>query len=201
MDFQGDGYYPDNHGTSVASVLFSIAPDIKLYSAKVFSTKKSGTLTTVLKAIEWCIVSDIDLVNISFTIKDLSVQSIVEHAVGSMLARGIWTICSAGNYGSRFMGLPARLDSVLTVGAWHKNNPASFSSRWGNKPDCYYWGINVEVAKLEGYGTMSGTSISTPFATGLLALAREYGILDWNLVKYRLKGKINPTTRDLKMVV
>ena len=80
MDFSDktQGYKPtDNtgHGTEVAGVIgaringtgmVGIASKAQLYSVKVLDKENQTTISTVIKAIEWCIENDMDIINMSF---------------------------------------------------------------------------------------------------------------------------------------
>jgi hypothetical protein len=101
------------------------------------------------------------------------------------VARGIVVVNSAGNEGSNpshnTLIAPADGDSVLSIGAvWSTGERASFSSVGPTtsvppriKPDVMAQGVGVYVASginPDGYGTVSGTSLSCPLAAGVAAL-------------------------------
>jgi len=53
------------HGTAVCAVLQEWAPDAALYAVKIFDKKLATSLSIVLRAMEWCVKQEIDLINLS----------------------------------------------------------------------------------------------------------------------------------------
>ena len=46
--------------------MVGIASKAQLYSVKVLDKENQTTISTVIKAIEWCIENDMDIINMSF---------------------------------------------------------------------------------------------------------------------------------------
>ncbi|HML18113.1 MAG TPA: S8 family serine peptidase [Bryobacteraceae bacterium] len=59
--------YLDNlgHGTAVAGAIREKVPDASLYAVKVFDRRLSASLDTILRALEWCIAHQMDVINLS----------------------------------------------------------------------------------------------------------------------------------------
>jgi len=53
------------HGTAVASLIHHLAPDAELFAVKIFDHRLATNLSTVLRAIDWCIRHEIDIINLS----------------------------------------------------------------------------------------------------------------------------------------
>jgi len=113
-------------------------------------------------------------------------------AVGELVREGVIPVIAAGNSGPdpETIGTPGCCPQALTVGAWDQfeEKVAGFSSRgptlWGDiKPDIVAPGVNIYSAclgildlldKVENrFAWMSGTSMSTPAASGLIACAYQ----------------------------
>lgn len=100
-----NGYKPvDNsgHGTSMAGVIAAringigfegIADEAELYSVKIFDRENTASVSTVVKAIEWCIANDIDIINMSFGMEHPS--SILAGEIKKAYDRGILMIGAA----------------------------------------------------------------------------------------------------------
>jgi hypothetical protein len=59
--------FEDNlgHGTAVCALLQKLAPDADLLAVKIFDRKLSTSLSVVLRAIDWCLEQQVDLINLS----------------------------------------------------------------------------------------------------------------------------------------
>jgi hypothetical protein len=53
------------HGTAVAGAIREKAPDADLFAVKVFDRRLSTNVDTLIRAVEWCIEHQMDLINLS----------------------------------------------------------------------------------------------------------------------------------------
>src|SRR4030095_14125245 len=53
------------HGTAVAGAIREKAPDSLLYAVKVFDRALTTNIEAIIKAIDWCIEREIDVINLS----------------------------------------------------------------------------------------------------------------------------------------
>ncbi len=174
-----------------------VAPEASLVGVKVLDANGSGTFSNVIKGIQWAVENkekfSIDVISMSLggpaskSYKDDPVSQAVEAAN----AAGITTVVAAGNEGPRggTIGTPANAPSVVTVGALDDKGTLSrdddglayFSSRGPTnvdkltKPDVLAPGVNITSLsnKGNGYVSMSGTSMATPFTAGVAALMHQ----------------------------
>jgi serine protease AprX len=194
VDWQGSGSpNPDPNGDPFEGV----APDARLYVAKVLNAAGSGTNSAVVAGIDWCVAQAADIINLSLggaTCGDG--MSAVSQAADAAVASGLTVVAAAGNSGdgSCTVTSPGDAFDVITVGALEEYSGASgdinssdgvniawFSSRGPTgdnrpKPDLLAPGMSIMAAKAGTVGdlqSMSGTSMATPFVAGVAALMLE----------------------------
>ncbi|MDB5036946.1 MAG: hypothetical protein JWQ35_474 [Bacteriovoracaceae bacterium] len=203
---RGDKPYDDNgHGTHVAGTIsgvgangtqIGIAPEVKLVVGKVFTSQGSGSLSAILRAMEWIANPSTQgdgkdrprVVNNSWGggIGSSADEDPFYQATLTWVQLDIFPCFAAGNSGpsASTVGSPGGLPSAFAIGATDSDDGiASFSSRGPvsitvkgkeltyAKPDVSAPGVKVMSSMPGGkYGTMSGTSMATPHATGAIAL-------------------------------
>jgi len=68
-DFTEEGPYdPIGHGTTIARILKTVAPNISLINAKVIDRIGEADEINIMRAIEWCANSEVEVMNLSFGI-------------------------------------------------------------------------------------------------------------------------------------
>lgn len=171
------------------------APDASLVGVKVLDKNGSGSFSDVIKGIQWAVENkekyNIDVISMSLggPISQPAAKDPVAQAVEAAVAAGIITCVAAGNSGpgKETVSTPANAENVITVGALDDKGTvdraddkiAYFSSRGPTKydklikPDIVTPGVNITSTQAGsgGYVSMSGTSMATPLAAGVMALA------------------------------
>ena len=56
------------HGTAVAALIHHVNPQPELVAVKIFDSKLATSLPTVIRAIDWCLEQEIDVINLSVEI-------------------------------------------------------------------------------------------------------------------------------------
>jgi serine protease AprX len=198
--FVSGDYLDDNgHGTHVAGIAagdgsaetkyVGVAPEAKLYAAKVLDQDGSGSMSSVMAGVEWAVDQGVQVINLSLGGSGSSDgQDALSLTCNAAVAQGIVVCVAAGNAGpaARTVGSPGAAADVITVGAVDRQDRiASFSSRGPTadgrvKPDICFPGTDIVSARASGtglgqpvdqwYTAMSGTSMATPHAAGLAAL-------------------------------
>jgi subtilisin family serine protease len=150
-----------------------------------------GTDSDIIKAMEMSIQRGAKVVSMSLggdaAPKDS--ENPESKAINDMVSRGMIPCIAAGNSGpkSSTVGTPGTCLNSLTVGAWDeiKGKLADFSSRGPTsgdgyiKPDVVAPGVSIDSALVgyldaeidpsqPKYGSISGTSMATPHAAGLV---------------------------------
>lgn len=182
-----------NNGTGVAGVMWHV----QLMPLKILDSTGSGTISDEVAAIDYAVMmksrgTNIKAMNASFAGSDFSNTEF--NAISAANTAGILMAAAAGNGNSKGIGVnddllpeyPASYDlpNIISVAATDQNdNRASFSN-FGPKtvhvaapgvlilstvvpglpfPDCI-------KSSVSGYDFCDGTSMSTPFVTGLAGL-------------------------------
>lgn len=180
------------HGSHVAGTIAArrneqgvvgVAPDCRLLVGKVLSDDGAGGEISVAAGIDWACTAGADILSMSLGSPRPS-QAIFQ-AVQRAAAAGKFVICAAGNDGrSNSVNYPGRWRETIAVAAVdRRGRVADFSSR-GPQVDIAAPGEDVLSTWLDGgYARLSGTSMATPFVSGVVALL---------LAKHRRQGGETP---------
>ncbi len=184
-------------GVSSEGKFKGVAPEASLVGVKVLDAQGSGSFSNVIKGIQWAVENkeqfSIDVISMSLggRASQSAENDPVAQAVEAAHAAGITTVVAAGNEGPRggTIGTPAIAPNIITVGAQDDKGTltreddglAYFSSRGPTtvdkltKPDILAPGVNITSLsnRGDGYVSMSGTSMATPFAAGVAALMHQ----------------------------
>jgi serine protease AprX len=173
-----------------------VAPDVKLIGVKVLDKNGSGSFSDVVKGIQWAVENkdkyNIDVISMSLggPTSSSAAKDPVAQAVAKAWDAGIVVCVAAGNSGpgKETISTPANEPKIITFGAMDDKGTldrdddtvAYFSSVGPTKvdklvkPDLITPGVKITAADAfnpEGYTTMSGTSMATPFGAGEMVLA------------------------------
>jgi subtilisin family serine protease len=163
-------------GTAAARVdgkgVAGVAPECELYPCKVLGDDGSGAGSWIADGLDWGLEQDLDIFSLSLGGgRDPKIMA----AVHRVLAAGKIIICAAGNSGRSqdgrsTVGWPAKDPAVPSIGSYNKQgNLSDFSSR-GTEVTIAFPGEDILSCWLNnGYRRISGTSMATPFCSGLTA--------------------------------
>ncbi len=182
----------EGHGTHVAGTVAAaddgqgvvgVAPGAALYALKVLDSSGSGSFSSIIAALEWCVANGIQVTNNSYG-SSQDPGPLVQQAFDAAQAAGIVNVASAGNSGNPSgkgdnVGYPARYASTIAVAATDASDArASFSST-GAAVELSAPGVGVSSCKLGGgYISYSGTSMASPHVAGAVALCLAAGQSD-----------------------
>lgn len=189
----------DGSGTADASRYGGVARGADLAIAKVLNSAGSGSDSNVVAAIQWCVsLSAVRVISMSLGSPGGDGSDAGSQAVNAAVAAGKVVVVAAGNSGDApgTISSPGVATGAVTIGAASDPSTlsggldtdsglylAGFSGRGPTtnqdaplKPDVVAPGLSVVAAKANAatsYVAMSGTSMATPFVTGVVALGLE----------------------------
>ena len=183
INFAGDGKNRDcnGHGTHVAgtvaardnaSDVVGVAPGAPLTGVKVIGCPGSGTVSGVIKGIDWVTNHAVKpaIANLSLS---TGTSTSLDDAVKGSAGSGVFYAVAAGNYGANACKYsPARAgagtnNGIMTVAATNSSNQEASWSNYGACVDIWAPGVGIlSTRKGGGTATMQGTSMASPHVAG-----------------------------------
>ncbi|PIE97429.1 MAG: hypothetical protein CR988_07920 [Treponema sp.] len=155
--------------------------NVKLMSYKVFKkgSKKSGSTWAVYTSLYDFAkyVADNNITNsqktvpVNMSLGGFSTEGLAIDVVNYALSKGVLPVVAMGNEGRVIASYPAVIPGVLPVGATNQHDKiASFSSRGSWISICAPGKsiLSLSNSGTDKYVSMSGTSMATPFVTGVI---------------------------------
>jgi len=203
-DDDRDGFVDEaaGHGTHVAGIIATGAPDAQLLIVRVLDADGRGDFANVAAGVRWALDHGARVINLS--LGGVRGSNIVQDALEAAELAGVVCVSSAGNWGSdKPEEFPAKSSHVAAVAAVDANNaPAPFSSFAGyvavSAP-----GVAIRSSYLQGrYASWSGTSMAAPFVSATAALLVSiHPNWDLRLVMMRIGNTASPVvTSDPALV-
>lgn len=203
-----NGEDDNGHGTHVAGIVAAVsnqtgavgvAPQARLYAAKVLDGAGRGLDSWILAGIDWAIGQDVDIINLSLSL-DTDSPALAD-AMQRAWDAGILLVASAGNAGGA-VAFPAAYDTVIAVGATDLSDLKSSFSNFGLEIELAAPGTAiVSTYKDGGYSSISGTSQAAPHVAGVAALLiSTQTITDQNNsggINDEIRQRLTETAEDL----
>ena len=172
------------HGTHVAGIIAAgldngegvagVCPNCRLMPVKVLNENNLGSWSQLAQGILFAVDHGARIINLSLGASTPSgtLASAVDYAIES----GVIVIAAAGNYASDAPFYPAALEGVIAVGATTSKDTRWAKSDFGDYVDVTAPGELIYSTYhnlnniYHGYTYMSGTSMATPFVSGVAGL-------------------------------
>lgn len=153
-----------------------VAPDAQLIVGKVLSDQGSGGSNGIATGVRWA--ADQGAHIISMSLGGGGADAATNQAIDYAWSLGCIVNAAAGNSGyngSNTIGWPAKYPNCLCCGSYAENGAISSFSSGGRELDWACPGSNVISFSTNGsgYRGMSGSSMATPWGSGLLACMME----------------------------
>jgi hypothetical protein len=163
-------YAAFGHGTMVAGIVHLVAPTAKILPLKAFSSDGTGYASNIIRAVYFATAQGSKVVSMSFSFSSSS--GAMSDAINYANSKGVVCVAAAGAEGEQIKVYPASLSYVMGVASTSNNDTLSSFSNYGSQ---VAWvaapGENiVSTYPYDAYASSSGTSFSTPFVSGTVAL-------------------------------
>lgn len=189
-DFINDDNDPDDdhgHGTHVAGIAAAalnneqggagICPQCTILPVKVLDSGNKGTWGSVAAGIYYAVDHGARVINLSLGATTSS--RTLEDAIAYAAEHDVLVVASAGNAASTTPYYPAALPYVIAVGATNDHDEHWVLSNTVDHLDLTAPGYRIystyhDLEQNGGYAFMSGTSMASPFVTGLAGLLASF---------------------------
>lgn len=159
-----------NNGIGVAGVGY----ESSLMNGKVLGDTGSGYYSWVANGIVWAADNGAKVINMSLGGSPSS--QALEDAVNYAWSKGVVVVSAAGNSGSSAPSYPAYYTNSIAVAATDSNDTKASWSNFGSWVDVAAPGVSIySTYKGNTYAVLSGTSMATPYVSGLAALVWAKG--------------------------
>ena len=168
----GAGGY--GHGTNIAGIVRQMAPAAQIMPLRVLGSDGSGDPVNVAAAVEWAISKGAKIISLSLGTEQK--EQVLEDAINHATSQGILVLAATGNTGNKSVLYPASYadHSVkrLSVSSTSLNDLRSSFATYGSKVEIAAPGEQIYSAAPDSrLAAWSGTSMATPVAAGVAALA------------------------------
>ena len=170
----GEGAYIDRlgHGTAVTAAIQEKAPGASLFAVKVFHGALRTTSAVLLRAIDWCIEQEMDLVNLSLGSPNPAHEEAFAQAAA--YAREAGTLLVAAREANGQICYPGGLSTVFSVGLdWDCPRHSYHHSRQGDATVFHASGYPRPAPGVPLVRNLHGISFAVANMTGLIARALE----------------------------
>lgn len=153
--------------------LLGIAPRCLLHVAKILRNDGGGEWSWLRKGLDWAYQEGCQVINVSAggDIDDANRRKI-EPLLKEMAAHNVLVVCAAGNERSMHI-YPANSMYTIAVGAVDREIQKALFSNFGPRMLMMAPGVDLIGCWLNNsYAKGTGTSMSSPFGTGVLTLAK-----------------------------
>ena len=191
-----------NNGTGVAGVGYTCS----IMNYKVLNDSGSGAYDWISSGIIWAADNGAKVINMSLggTVGSTTLKNAVDYAWN----KGVVIVAAAGNDGVSTASYPAYYSNCIAVAASDSNDAKASFSNYGSWVDVAAPGVGIystlpnhsnfiSTNYLSGflnYGSLSGTSMATPFVAGLAGLvwSTTYGTSN-TAVRSRIESTADQT--------
>lgn len=185
VDEDGNGHGTHCSGT-IAGKKYGVAKKANIIAVKVLRSNGSGTMSDVVKGVEWAALAhqaevkkakDGKRKGFKGSTANMSLgggkSPTLDLAVNAAVGFGLHFAVAAGNDNANSCNYsPAAAEKAVTVGASTLGDERAYFSNYGTCTDVFAPGLSIEstwIGSKYATNTISGTSMASPHIAGLLA--------------------------------
>jgi len=142
-------------------------------AVKVLNAAGEGTLDNEIFGIDYAADNGAEIISMSFGTTEYppTPADLERDAINDAYDRGCVLVAASGNDNQPYVAYPAAYDNVIAVGASTTSDERGGFSNYGSELDVVAPGVGIySTTRNNTYGYSSGTSMATPFVSGLAAL-------------------------------
>nr|XP_054759552.1 aqualysin-1-like [Lytechinus pictus] len=173
--YGGNGSDIDGHGTHCAGVIagtkYGVAKRAYVHGIRVIKENRKGSVSAVITAMNWVAKNGSRPCIASMSFSGKGSKSLDTMAKALYDSGCVLSVAASNENNDSCAKSPARIDEVITVGATDMDDHRSFFSDFGHCVDIFAPGrdiLSLDYHADDGVKSMSGTSMATPFVTGIL---------------------------------
>ena len=165
-----------NNTTGIAGVSWKS----KIMAVKVLDESGNGTLAWELDGIDYAVEKGADIISMSFgtDVYPPIPIGLERETINDAYEKGCVLVAASGNVNQPYVAYPAAYENVIAVGASNQSDQRWVSSNYGSELDVVAPGVDILSTVRMGRGSVGnnnyeyfiGTSMATPFVSGLAAL-------------------------------
>ena len=160
------------HGTACAGIIRNKAPEIELFSVRIFDQSLSAPPEALVAAIQWATDQGVDIVNLCLGTSDVAFREAIAAACRLAVEDGIILVAAEHNDGLE--SYPAALSETIGVAGGEIYEKYGFFFRPDQTTECVARGDEQRVCWMDGREILvAGTSFAAPHITGIVALIKE----------------------------
>jgi len=160
------------HGTAVAGAIREKAPDAQLYALKVFDRVLTTNIEVIIKAIDWCIENQIDVINLSLGTVNPEHRDVMEMTVARAANNGIALVAACET--SDKLSFPGCLPSVIGVAVdWQCPRSIYTVRETGDGSAFVASAYPRDIPGVARERNLNGISFAVANMTGFVARAKE----------------------------
>lgn len=173
FDLTGHATHISGIIASVDEKIYGIAPKCNLYTIKALDDNGQGDFETIYSAIKWCYENDIHVINLSLGSKNKPTNhEEYKEIIDKLVKKGVVICAAAGNTPGEYANYPAEYENVISVAAITRKKKIE---TWCNSDCDFVAPSSAYSCYLENkYARLRGTSQSTAFISGTVALIKSY---------------------------
>lgn len=181
QDVDGNGHGTHCSGT-IAGKKYGVAKKANVVAVKVLRSNGSGTMSDVLKGVEWAAAAHTAAAKekkkgFKGSTANMSLgggkSPSLDLAVNAAVKAGIHFAVAAGNDNADACNYsPAAAGNAVTVGASDISDNRAYFSNYGKCVDLFGPGVNIQstyIGSKYAVATLSGTSMASPHVCGILS--------------------------------
>lgn len=180
VDNDSDATDCNGHGTHVAGTIgsksYGVAKKVNLVAVRVLDCNGSGSYSGVIAGVDWVTANHKKPAVANMSLGG-PISQALEDAIANSIKAGVTYAIAAGNENqSACLSSPSRMTAAIKVGATSNTDQRASFSNYGPCVDLFAPGVDIESTwdtSTTSTHKISGTSMATPHAAGVIALYLE----------------------------